>query len=125
MTSYPINAPQHRLQEYIPTYVPHSDFIPTNQVVDSRQTEAQQVVFPSLSSSANMRSRNREEEFSLKDQLSSTPEDTSPSEPMKTWMLEHPSPKPRSSASSRDEWYQYPFENHQFSPFQQAYHLFT
>ena len=35
---------QHRLNEFVPTYVPHSEYLPTNQVVDGRQNEAQEVV---------------------------------------------------------------------------------
>jgi hypothetical protein len=27
-----------RLNEFVPTYVPHSDYLPTNQVVDAHQT---------------------------------------------------------------------------------------
>lgn len=34
----------HKLNEFIPTYVPHSDFLPTNRVVDSNQTDVQQWV---------------------------------------------------------------------------------
>lgn len=45
--------PQHRLNEFVPNYVPKSDFLPTNQVVDARQNEAQEVVsLPSPSSAA-------------------------------------------------------------------------
>ncbi len=36
--------PQHKLNEFVPNYVPHSDYLPTNHVVDSRQPEAQEVV---------------------------------------------------------------------------------
>lgn len=34
----------HKLNEFIPTYVPRSDFLPTNRVVDSNQTDVQQWV---------------------------------------------------------------------------------
>ena len=27
----------HRLNEYIPTYVPHSEYLPTNRVLDANQ----------------------------------------------------------------------------------------
>ena len=33
----------HRLTEFVPTYVPHSDYLP-NRVVDVNQPEAQQWV---------------------------------------------------------------------------------
>jgi hypothetical protein len=33
----------HRLTEFVPTYVPHSDYLP-NRVVDANQPEAQQWV---------------------------------------------------------------------------------
>lgn len=34
----------HRLNEYIPTYQPHSEYLPTNRVVDANQPEAQRWV---------------------------------------------------------------------------------
>lgn len=33
----------HKLNEFIPTYVPHSEYLP-NRVVDGKQTEVQQWV---------------------------------------------------------------------------------
>lgn len=32
---------QHRLNEFVPHYVPHSDYLPHNQVIDGRQHEVQ------------------------------------------------------------------------------------
>ena len=48
------NQPQyHRLNEFVPHYVPKSDFLPTNQVVDQHQHEAQDVVIlPTISFAA-------------------------------------------------------------------------
>lgn len=40
----------HRLNEYIPTYQPHSDYLPTNRVVDANQPEAQKWVLIHLCS---------------------------------------------------------------------------
>lgn len=34
----------HKLNEYVPTYQPHSDYLPKNRVVDANQTEAQRWV---------------------------------------------------------------------------------
>jgi hypothetical protein len=34
----------HRLNEFVPTYVPHSDYLPTNQVVDGRQADVNNLV---------------------------------------------------------------------------------
>jgi hypothetical protein len=34
----------HRINEFIPTYVPHSDYLPTNKVIDERQLEVQPLV---------------------------------------------------------------------------------
>jgi hypothetical protein len=65
----------HRLNEFIPTYVVHSDYLSTNQVVDNRQTEAQQLVHLFIFSSNNMRLREQEEECLLNDQLISIQED--------------------------------------------------
>lgn len=39
----------HKLTEFIPTYVPHSDYLP-NRVVDVRQNEANQWVLLNLCS---------------------------------------------------------------------------
>ena len=41
----------HRLNEYIPNYQPHSEYLPTNRVLDANQPEAQKwVTFPLCSS---------------------------------------------------------------------------
>jgi len=97
-------APQHRLNTYIPTYVPHSDFIPTNQVIDSRQTEAQQVVFLVWFSWFNMSSRNKKVEFLQPNLQISTLEGTFQSELTKMSILVSPYPKQPSLKSSKNEW---------------------
>jgi len=48
----------HRLNEYIPTYVPHSEYLPTNRVLDANQPEAQKWVFHALRSWPIMSSKN-------------------------------------------------------------------
>jgi hypothetical protein len=44
----------HRLNEFVPNYVPHSDFLPTNQIVDGKPTEVKDLVFLILSRSPNI-----------------------------------------------------------------------
>jgi len=41
--TYQQNLGVHRLNEFVPTYVPHSDYLP-NRVVDVNQPEAHQWV---------------------------------------------------------------------------------
>ena len=44
----------HRLNEFVPNYVPHSDFLPTNQVVDGKPTDVKDLVILILSRSLNI-----------------------------------------------------------------------
>jgi len=65
----------HRLNEFIPTYVPHSDYLPSNQVVDNRQNDVQAWVYISQCSLNNTKMEKLKDKCSLKDPLSSIPED--------------------------------------------------
>lgn len=49
----------HKLNEFVPTYVPRSDFLPTNRVVDSNQADVQQWVLIKLSQLANYEQQKR------------------------------------------------------------------
>ena len=44
----------HRLNEFVPNYVPHSDFLPTNQIVDGKPTDVKDLVISILSRSLNI-----------------------------------------------------------------------
>jgi hypothetical protein len=56
--AYQQNSGIHRLNEFVPTYVPHSDYLP-NRVVDVHQPEAQQWVYILLSQLANYEEQKR------------------------------------------------------------------
>lgn len=45
----------HKLNEFVPTYVPRSDFLPTNRVVDSNQADVQQWVLIKTISACQLR----------------------------------------------------------------------
>jgi len=63
----------HRLNEYIPTYQPHSDYLPTNRVLDANQPEAQKWVRSDLYSWLITNNRKEEERSMLNAQLNSIP----------------------------------------------------
>ena len=69
----------HRLNEFIPTYVPHSDYLPKNQVLDGRQADVNNLVLPLPCSSPNTNSKNRKAASTPNVPPSSTPGDTFPS----------------------------------------------
>ena len=89
----------HRLNEFVPTYVPHSDFLP-NKIVDSNQPELQQWVPPSLFSSPTISSKSVSAMSTPKSLLSSIPADTCLCAPTKTWWSTSPSPRSSSTAES-------------------------
>lgn len=93
-------APVHRLNEFVPTYVPHSDFLP-NKVVDSNQPELQQWVPPLQFRSPTTSSKSALVTFTPKSQSSSIPTDTFLSELTRTWWSTSPSPRSSSTAGSR------------------------
>jgi hypothetical protein len=68
----------HKLTEFVPTYVPHSEYLPTNRIVDSNQVDVQQWVTHILFSSPATNNKKEQEKFSPKDPPSSTLKDTSP-----------------------------------------------
>lgn len=74
----------HRLNEFVPTYVPHSDYLPTNKVVDSNGVEINQWVQMSLCSWPTTTHRREPVRSTTQSPQSSTPDDTSRSGPMKT-----------------------------------------
>lgn len=84
--SYQYRAPGevHRLNEFVPTYVPHSDYLPTNRVVDSNLPEAQRWVFTSIFSSPPMSNRKDSDASTPINPLSSTPPATFQFVPTKT-----------------------------------------
>lgn len=67
----------HRLNEFIPTYVPHSDYLPKNQVLDGRQADVNNLVMFVSCSSPNTSSRSRRVGSTLSVLLISIPGDTS------------------------------------------------
>jgi hypothetical protein len=70
----------HRLNEFIPNYIPHSDYLPSNNVTDDRQLEVQPLVNDFIFSSSNTKLRDLVDMSTLKNHLSLTPEDTYQSE---------------------------------------------
>ena len=95
------NTNVHRLNEFVPTYVPHSDFLP-NKVVDSTQPELQQWVLSASSRSPTMNNKKDSAMSTPKNQLSSIPTDTSPFAPMRMWSSTDPSQNRSSIAESRE-----------------------
>jgi hypothetical protein len=91
----------HRLNEFVPTYVPHSDFLP-NKVVDSSQPELQQWVLSSPSRSPTMSNKKDSDMSTPKNPWSSIPADTSQSAPMRTSSSTDPSQNRSSIAGSRE-----------------------
>lgn len=73
--TYQQNSGVHRLNEFVPTYVPHSDYLP-NRVVDVHQSEAQQWVNISLFSCQTINNKKNWAKSTHKNPLSSTPTDT-------------------------------------------------
>jgi hypothetical protein len=68
----------HKLTEFVPTYVPHSEYLPTNRVVDSNQADVQQWVTHVLFSSLATNNKKEQEMSSPKDLPNSILKDTSP-----------------------------------------------
>lgn len=66
----------HRLTEFVPTYVPHSDYLP-NRVVDVNQPEAAQWVSVFSYRSPTMSNKNVPERSIPNDPLNSTQPDMS------------------------------------------------
>jgi len=62
----------HKLNEYIPTYQPHSDYLPTNRVLDANQPEAQKWVRSDLFSWQTTSNRREQVRSMLNAQLNST-----------------------------------------------------
>ena len=99
---YSSNTGSHRLQEFVPTYVSKSDYLPTNRVVDTNQGEANQWVSLIISSSPPTKDRNVKVTSILRDPQNSTPIDTSQSRPTKMFLSINPSPRKNSTAESGD-----------------------
>ena len=99
---YTSNSGSHRLQEFVPTYVSKSDYLPTNRVVETNQNEANQWVQLLLSSFPPTKDRNARVTFTLKDQQSSTPIDMFQWRPMKMFLSINPSQRRNSTAESGD-----------------------
>lgn len=88
----------HRLNEYIPTYQPHSEYLPTNRVVDANQPEAQKWVSLLLFSLPIMNNK-RDSVMSIPNaQLSSTLLAMCQCAPSKMWLWMRPSQKLSSKA---------------------------
>ena len=75
----------HFVQEFIPNYTVKSEYLPTNRVVDSNQTQTAEWVSSLFYtfSYEDMKSKREQERFSLKDQLNLTQIDMSQSGPMR------------------------------------------
>ena len=99
---YTSNTGSHRLQEFVPTYVSKSDYLPTNRVVDTNQGEANQWVSLLISSSPPTKDRNVKVTSILRDPQNSTPIDMSQSRPTKMFLSINPSPRKNSTAESGD-----------------------
>ena len=98
---YSSNADRHRLQEFVPTYVPKSDYLP-NRVVDTNQSEANQWVNHDSLSSPTTKDKNDRDTSILKDQQSSTLIDMSQSRHMKMFSSTSLFLKTSSTAESGD-----------------------
>jgi hypothetical protein len=64
---------EHRLNEFVPNYVPHSDYLTTNRVVDSNQGDVQRWVRPKLFSFQATRNKKDKGMFTPSDPKDSTP----------------------------------------------------
>ena len=73
---YSSSSGSHRLNEFVPNYVPKSEYLPS-RVVETNQSEANQWVPFILGSSPTTRDRNSPARFTLRDPLSSTLTDMS------------------------------------------------
>ena len=73
-------AESHRLNEFVPNYVPHSDYLTSNRVVDNNIPEAQKWVFLLLSRWLLMTNRSEEDRCTPRDRLISTLSAMCPSE---------------------------------------------
>ena len=91
----------HRLNEFVPTYVPHSDFLP-NKVVDSSQPELQQWVLSSPSRSPTTNNKKDSDTSTPKNPRSSIPADTSQFAPTRMLSSTDPSQNRSSIAGSRE-----------------------
>lgn len=90
----------HRLAEFVPNYVPHSDYLPTNRVSDNQQEANQWVPFPFIFSCPTMNNRKDSATSTPPNLRNSIPGDTSQSGPTKTSSSISPSPKTSSTAES-------------------------
>ena len=103
-----------RLNEFVPSYVPKSDYLPT-RVVDSNQSEANQWVLIHLSSSPITKDKRRKDMSTLKDLLNSTPTVTCRSKPPRMSLWIGLSPRTNSTAESGDtDLYRYESYNHHY-----------
>ena len=90
---------QHRLTEFVPNYVPHSDYLPSNRITDN-QHEANQWVRIHLCSCLTTSSKKDWDTSTLPSPKSSTLGGTSRSGPTKTSKSIIPSPRTSSTAES-------------------------
>lgn len=104
------NQQVHKLNEFVPNYVPHSDFLP-NRVVDTNSNEAQQWVSFHLFRSPTTNSKNKLATSTLKSQWNSTQADTFLYVPMKMWLLINPFPRLNSTAESKEYDFIYHYLN--------------
>lgn len=73
----------HRLNEFVPTYVPHSDYLPSNRIVDSNVPEAERWVTITPLSSPATKTKKEAVTSTPRGPVNSTPTDTYPSAPTK------------------------------------------
>ena len=92
----------HRLNEYIPTYQPHSDYLPTNRVVDANQPEAQRWVLIDLFSYLITSNKKELERSILNAQLNSILPVMFQCVLSKMWLSMHPSQRPSSTAELKE-----------------------
>lgn len=101
-TTYTTTTGGRRLNEFVPTYVPHSDYLPTNKVVDGNTTEVNQWVRIFLWSWPTTKLRREQVTFTPPSLLISTPADTFRFGPMRTCRSIDPLPSRSSTAESGD-----------------------
>ena len=92
----------HKLNDFVPTYVPHSDYLPSNRITDHNIGQANQWVPLPPFSSATTTNKKDSDTSTPRDPPSSTLTDTSLSEPTKTLKSTNPSPKTNSTAESEN-----------------------
>jgi len=92
----------HKLNEFVPTYVPHSEYLPTNRVLDANQPEAQKWVLYALFSWLITSNKKGLGTSTRNVQLNSIHPAMFQCALLKTWLSTSPYPRLSSKAESKE-----------------------